>query len=90
MILQDLTQAQLIAKYEALQAQLKAANASRKLSFKVSEKGCVSVYGMNSRGVHLYATQWGKILDNAEAIRAFISANKELLSFKTETDRDSI
>jgi hypothetical protein len=45
---------------------------------KVSEKGCLSLYGLNTRGIHLYASQWERILDQADAIRAFIAANPTL------------
>jgi hypothetical protein len=39
---------------------------------KVSEKGGVSVYGLGRFPVTLYKEQWGKLLDMADDIRAFI------------------
>ena len=62
-------------------AQMKAAPTAR-ITFKVSEKGCVSMYGLNMRGIHLYASQWLRVLDNAAALRAFIEANRNKLAWK--------
>lgn len=49
----------------------------------MSEKGGVSLYGLNARfPVTLYKEQWERILDNADAIRSFLTANKHLLKAK--------
>lgn len=85
MQLEHMTRDQLEAMVRSLHLQ-----GTRKLSCKVSEKGCVSVYGMNSRGVHLYASQWLKVLDAAEQIREFIKLNKDELSWKDEDQKDAI
>ena len=61
-------------------AQAKAAE--RKLSLKVSEKGAMSLYGMGRFPVTLYGTQWERLLDHADEIRAFLKANASLLSTK--------
>jgi hypothetical protein len=53
-----------------------------KLSMKVSEKGCVSIYGINRFPVSLYKNQWLQILDNAEKIKEFIKENDSKLSTK--------
>lgn len=68
----------------ALVAELKAANAvpTSRITFKVSEKGCVSVYGLNMRGIHLYASQWLRIFEHADRIKAFIEANRTKLAWK--------
>lgn len=60
---------------------LRAENAKLKgkkkeMSFKVSTKGAVSVYGLQRFPVTLYQEQWIRLLDNGEKIRAFIEANK--------------
>lgn len=55
-----------------------AAAPAQRVSFKVSEKGCLSVYGMNTRGIHLYASQWERILGERDRILAFIKAHPEL------------
>lgn len=77
--LTKLTQAQLIEMLVAQQAA-----ATRKLSFKVSEKGCVSVYGLVQRGVHLYPEHMLRLLDASDLIRDFIKTNEASLSFKNK------
>jgi hypothetical protein len=57
------------------------------MSFKVSEKGAVSVYGLGRFPVTLYVEQWNRILSNAAELRAFIEANKSKLKFKEHTKR---
>ena len=49
---------------------------------KVSEKGAVSVYGLQRFPVTLYAEQWETLLASAETIRAFIAANRSALKTK--------
>lgn len=67
---------------------LKAENAALKktsargLSFKVSEKGAVSVYGMGRFPVTLYKEQWEKLLGMKEEILTFIKANEARLKTK--------
>ena len=83
-ILPDLSQLQ--EQIAALKAELEAAKAAKtsRVTFKVSEKGCVSMYGLNMRGIHLYASQWLRILDHAEQIKAFIEANRAKLAWKSK------
>ena len=52
------------------------------LSFKVSVKGAVSVYGLGRFPVTLYQEQWLRLLEVAEEIRAFILDNKDRLKAK--------
>jgi len=53
------------------------------VSFKVSEKGAVSVYGLNARfPTTLYGDQWARLLDQADALRKFIADNQGKLSIK--------
>jgi hypothetical protein len=54
----------------------------RTTSLKVSEKGGVSVYGLGRFPVTLYKEQWGKLLDMADEIRAFIKENEAKLKTK--------
>jgi hypothetical protein len=56
--------------------------ASRGMTLKVSEKGGVSVYGLGRFPVTLYKEQWGKLLDMADEIRAFIRDNEGSLKAK--------
>ena len=52
------------------------------ITLKVSEKGGLSVYGMGRFPITLYQEQWLKLLDMADAIRAFIAANQGTLKAK--------
>jgi hypothetical protein len=54
------------------------------LSFKVSDKGAVSVYGMGRFPVTLYYEQWLKLLGAAEELRAFLEENRSRLKLKEE------
>jgi hypothetical protein len=71
--------AALKAENEALKNPVKG---PRALSFKVSAKGTLSVYGLGRFPVSLYRGQWEKIFANAEGIQAFIKANEATLSTK--------
>jgi hypothetical protein len=56
--------------------------ASKGVSFKVSEKGGVSVYGLGRFPVTLYKEQWAKLLDLSDQIKAFIAENESQLKTK--------
>jgi hypothetical protein len=49
---------------------------------KVSEKGAVSVYGLQRMPVTLYMEQWGRLLDFGDEIRKFIKDNESKLKRK--------
>jgi len=70
-----------IAEQDKIIAALKA-QSDRKLSCKVTDKGGVSVYGLGRFPVTLYGSQWDKLLAGADMIRAFLNANRALLSTK--------
>ena len=72
---------ELRAELERLKAENEAlkVKATRATSIRVSEKGGVSVYGLGRFPVTLYKEQWVKLLDMAEAIRAFIAQNEAKL-----------
>jgi len=57
------------------------------LSFKVSEKGAGSVYGLGRFPVTLYFEQWHKLLAQADELRAFLEANKANLKLKEQAPR---
>lgn len=82
------TAADLAAELEALRAELAAAKQAaatsvRRITFKVSEKGAVSVYGLNARfPVTLYADQWDRLLGEVEGLRSFIADNRPRLASK--------
>lgn len=75
--LQGKTPAELIAIIAAMRESNKG-----KLSLKVSEKGGVSVYGLGRFPVSLYRSQWERLLDEADTIRAFLAANADRLAVK--------
>jgi hypothetical protein len=52
------------------------------MSFKVSDKGGVSVYGLGRFPVTLYYEQWNKLLDRAQDLREFLESNKDKLKLK--------
>jgi len=73
-----------LERLRAENAALKASSARRgAVSFKVSEKGGVSVYGLGRFPVTLYKEQWAKLLDLADDIRAFIKAHDSELKSKS-------
>ena len=74
-----------LERLRAENAALKASNARRGgVSFKVSEKGGVSVYGLGRFPVTLYKEQWAKLLDLADDLRAFIRAHETELKSKSQ------
>lgn len=74
----DAIQAEL-ALLRAENARLKSGKA---LTFKVSDKGGVSVYGLGRFPVTLYAQQWHKLLAMKDGIEAFIVENSASLTTK--------
>jgi hypothetical protein len=76
--------ADLQAQLEALKeenAKLKEAR-HKSLSFKVSEKGALSVYGLGRFPVSLYRGQWERLIEVIPQIKAFIEANASTLTTK--------
>jgi hypothetical protein len=75
------TKEELLARIAELERQAGKKN-SGALSFKVSDKGGVSVYGLGRFPVTLYYAQWLKLLSAAEELRAFLEENKSHLKLK--------
>lgn len=75
---------QTIAEMQAEIARLKAKLAAKNtITFKVGEKGGVSVYGINNRfPVTLYGEQWERLLAKADDLKAFIEQHRSELSTK--------
>ena len=71
-----------IARLQAENDKLRQHRYNTSLGMKVSEKGALSVYGLGRFPVTLYREQWEKLLDMADAIRAFIVANSSVLTRK--------
>ena len=71
----------LLAKAEAME--------KRGLQCKVSQKGAVSVYGLQRMPVTLYAEQWERLLDFGDVIREFIKVNDTELNRKDRVAAES-
>lgn len=69
------------ARADLAAAQSAAASTAR-VSFKVSEKGAVSVYGLGRWPTTLYAGQWDRLLSQADTLRSFIADNRGRLAVK--------
>ena len=72
---------ELQARIDELEEQLEVKR-GRKLEFRVSEKGGVSVYGLGRFPVTLYYEQWVKLLDASDDLRSFLEENKSRLKLK--------
>ena len=72
------------AELERLRAENESLKQRRNsaVSFKVSEKGAVSVYGLGRFPVTLYQEQWQKLLALSDQIKAFIEENRSKLKVK--------
>jgi hypothetical protein len=79
--MEEPTKEELLARIAELerQGQRKSAGA---LTFKVSDKGGVSVYGLGRFPVTLYYEQWQRLLGAAEELRTFLEENKSHLKLK--------
>jgi hypothetical protein len=77
------TKEELLARIAELEKQA-TSKKSGAMSFKISEKGGVSVYGLGRFPVTLYYEQWMRLLGAAEDLRAFLEENKGKLKLKGE------
>ena len=77
-----------IAELEAMQAELKTLKAQVKNTprLKVSQKGAISVYGLQRMPVTLYVGQWERIAELVESgvFAEFIAQNEAALTRKGE------
>jgi hypothetical protein len=78
----DPTKEELMRRVAELEKELGGRNTGN-LEFKVGEKGGVSVYGLGRFPVTLYYEQWIRLLDRADAIRAFLEENKGKLKLRS-------
>ncbi len=78
------TEDELRAELQKLKAENEAlkGRSEKGLTLKVSQKGAVSVYGLGRFPVTLYKEQWGRLLEVADEIRAFIKENDDKLKSK--------
>jgi hypothetical protein len=72
--------------YEELKAKVADLEAKQQrtgsISFKVSDKGGVSVYGLGRFPVTLYYEQWVRLLDKGPDLRDFLEEHKSKLKLK--------
>jgi hypothetical protein len=68
------------AENQQLKSQQKT---SGTLTFKVSEKGAVSVYGLGRFPVTLYQEQWDKLFGRIDELKRFLEDNRDRLKKKT-------
>jgi hypothetical protein len=73
------------AEAPAAPAAPKKKAAANPLSFKISAKGAVSVYGLGRFPVTLYYEQWKRLLGSSEPLQAFLEENKSQLKSKEES-----
>jgi hypothetical protein len=78
----DPTKEELMRRVAELEKEL-GGRKTGNLEFKVGEKGGVSVYGLGRFPVTLYYEQWIRLLDRADAIRAFLEENKGKLKLRS-------
>jgi hypothetical protein len=76
---------ELLAEIERLKSEnenLKKPMQRGVITFKVSDKGAVSVYGLGRFPVTLYKEQWEKLLEQAPDLKTFIADNDSRLKKK--------
>jgi hypothetical protein len=76
------TKAELEARIKDLEAKLEAGNNGNVVSYKVSQRGAVSVYGLGRFPVTLYQSQWARLLAHQEELKQFMTANAHQLAAK--------
>lgn len=87
--IQNMTAEQMAAEIQRLKEQNARLTSKRdhKLTFAVSEKGAVSVYGMGKFPVTLYGEQWDRLLAQAPDLADFLTANRAKLSVKGDAPK---
>ncbi len=55
----------------------------RSISYKVSEKGAISIYGMGRFPITLYVGQFDRLAADWDNLKAFVEANRSKLSVKS-------
>lgn len=87
MTAKTLTAAQELELLRAENAALKANKAKQSsISFRVSVKGAMSLYGLGRFPVTLYKEQWQRLLGEKSNIEAFIQANDVALRGKEDKE----
>lgn len=61
-------------------------NKSTSNGVKLSEKGCISKYGIRRMGIHFYAIEWLKLALSMPDVLKFISENSDKVSVKDQEE----
>jgi ribosome-interacting GTPase 1 len=73
---------ELKTKLAQLEKQVETKKTIGTMSFKVGEKGGISVYGLGRFPVTLYYEQWNRLLGASEDLKQFMEENKAKLKLK--------
>lgn len=75
---------ELKARLSQLEKEVETKKRSGEMTFKVGEKGGISVYGLGRFPVTLYYEQWNRLLGASEELRKFMEENKSRLKLKEQ------
>lgn len=78
------TYEELKARLAQLEKEVEGKKRSGELTFKVGDKGGVSVYGLGRFPVTLYYEQWKRLLAASEDLTKFLEENKSRLKLKDQ------
>ena len=76
------TKRELEAEVEVLRNLLASKNGDGPLTYQVSQKGAVSIYGLMRFPITLYKNQWEQVLEHQDELRKFIKDNESRLKTK--------
>jgi hypothetical protein len=77
-----MTKADLEKRVRELETQLESQHNGQVISYKVSQRGAVSVYGLGRFPVIMYQSQWEKLLSHQGDLKAFMNTNQVKLAVK--------
>ena len=75
----DVSHEELLAELARVKAENERLKAGPNLSFKVSEKGALAVYGLGRFPVTLYKGQWKKLIGQIQRLQKFMDDNDQAL-----------
>jgi len=76
------TKAELERRIKDLETQLETQQKGDIISYKVSQRGAVSVYGLGRFPVTLYQSQWELLFQHEQELKQFIKDNAGKLKVK--------
>jgi hypothetical protein len=83
-VFDSMTQADMLAELQRLTEEIAKIKSTKRpgVSFKVTEKGGVSLYGIGRFPVTLYKTQWEALISAIDSLKAFLAENDAKLTEK--------